>query len=424
MSLFDYKWVDAPPYPDPIVHNTMARLKIKVGDQVATWLRAGSRHREHIEVPMAHVAEWIVVNWWHLYYEADTVYGSSRPGFSSRHDLSYAGNGFVFPRVVFRPEGERVVVANESWDAKHAHIKFLLDGEQTVKTAALRRELQGLVENVIARLKDKNVRDVPWIEEWDIINNKLDNDEEEFCRATAMLGLDPFDIEPELADQVTTVWNEADPLIREELMLASDETTLGQTHEWLKESLVSVNELRSTGTVWEEVKAAVRNRSSNSEYPWKAGEEDARAVLRELGREPGPLSFEGEYAIQNTKTVSPSSRIEGCVGEDTPSCVVVSKQETGKKFLLARALGHYIARTGNGPAILSKLRTPEQFRARSFAAELLAPSEWLRYKVGTQNDIEQDQISDLAEELGVSEYAVQWQIQNHEIAGTPPHPQW
>lgn len=189
MSLFDYKWIDAPPYPDPIAHNTMARLTINVGGQVATRLRAGNRHLEHVEVPMAHVAEWIVVNWWHLYHEADTVDGPSRSGFSSRHDLSYAGNGFVFPRVVFRPEGERVVVANESWDAKHAHIKFLLDGEQTVKTAVLRRELQGLVENVIARLKDKNVRDVPWIEEWDIINNKLDNDEEEFCRATAMLGL-------------------------------------------------------------------------------------------------------------------------------------------------------------------------------------------------------------------------------------------
>ena len=424
MSLFDYKWVDAPPYPDPIVHNTMARLKIKVGDQVATWLRAGSRHREHIEVPMAHIAEWIVVNWWHLYHEADTVYGLSRSGFSSRHDLSYAGNGFVFPRVVFRPEGELVVVANEPWHAKHAHIKFLSDGEQTVETVALRRELHDLVENVIVRLKDKNVGDVPWIEDWDIINNGLDDDEKEFCRATAMLGLDPFDIEPELADQVTTVWNEADPLIREELMLASDETTLGRAHEWLKESLASVNELRNTNTVWEEVKAAVRSRSLNSEYPWEAGEKDARAVLRELGREPGPFFFDGEYAIRNTETVSPSSRIEGCVGEDTPSCVVVSKRETGKKFLLARALGHYIARTGTGPAILSKLRTPEQSRARSFAAELLAPSEWLIHKVGTQNDVEQDQIYDLAEELGVSEFIVQWQIQNHEIARISSYPQW
>ena len=183
--------------------------------------------------------------------------------------------------------------------------------------------------------------------------------------------------------------------------------------------------MRNTDTVWEEVKAAVRSSDSlNSEYPWEAGEKDARAVLRELGGEPGPFFFEGEYAIRNTETVSPSSRIEGCVGEDTPSCVVVSKRETGKKFLLACALGHYIAHTGNGPAILSKLRTPGQSRARSFAAELLAPSEWLRHKVGVQNDVEQDQISDLAEELGVSEFTVQWQIQNHEIAGTPSHPQW
>ncbi|MCY4672311.1 MAG: ImmA/IrrE family metallo-endopeptidase [Bacteroidetes bacterium] len=422
MSLFDYKWVDARPYPDPIAHNTMAHLTINVGDQVATWLRAGNKYVEHIEVPMAHIAEWIVVNWWHLYHEADTVSGSSRSGFSSRHDLSYAGNGFVFPRVVFRPEGEHVVVSNERWYAKHAHIEFLLDGEQTVETVALQKELHDLVEDVINRLRDKNVNDVPWIEEWDIIKNKFDDDEKEFCRATAMLGLDPFDIEPALANQVTTVWNEAAPLIREELMLASDETSLGPTHEWLKESLASVSESRNT--IWEEVKTAVRSRSLNSECPWEAGEKDARTVLRELGREPGPFSFDGEYAIHNIEMMSPSSRIEGCVGEDTPSCVIVSKRDTGKKFLLARALGHYIARIGNGPAILSKLRTPEQSRARSFAAELLAPSEWLRNKVGTQNDIEQDQIYDLAEQLGVSEFTVQWQIQNHEIARISPYPQW
>ena len=422
MLLFDYKWVDAPPYPDPIARNTMARLTINVGDQVATWLRAGNKYVDYIDVPMADVAEWIVVNWWHLYHEADTESGSSRSGFSSRHDLSYAGSGVAFPRVVFRPEGERVVVSNERWYAKHAQIEFLSEGEQTFETVALQEELHGLVEDVINRLRDKNVNDVPWIEEWDVINNKLDDDEIEFCRATAMLGLDPFDIETELADQVTTVWNEVDPSIREELMLASDETSLEPTHEWLKESLASVNE--SHNTVWEEVKTAVRSRSSHSEYPWEAGEKDARTVLRELGREPGPFSFDGEYAIRNLETMSPSSRIEGCVGEDTPSCAIVSKRDTGKKFLLARALGHYIARIGNGPAILSKLRTPEQSRARSFAAELLAPSEWLRNKVGTQNDIEQDQIYDLAEELGVSEFTVQWQIENHQIARISPYPQW
>jgi len=422
MALFDYKWIDASPYPDPIAQNTMAHLTINVGDQVATWLRDENSYLESIEVPMAYVAEWIVVNWWHLYHEADTVYGSSRSGFSSRHDLSYVGNGFVFPRIIFRPEGNRVMISNKRWYAEHAHIEFLLEGEQTFEAVTLQEELHDLVENVIARLKDNNIEDVFWIEEWDVIKNKLDDDEKEFCRATAMLGLDPFDIESELADQVTTVWNETMPAIREELMLASDATTLEQTHEWLKKTLLSAN--KPHNSIWEEVKAAVRSRSSNSEYPWKSGEKDARAVLHKLGREPGPFSFDGEYAILNTETESPSPRIEGCVGQNTPSCVIVSKRDTGKKFLLARALGHYIAHTGNGSTILSKLRTPEQSRTRSFAAELLAPSEWIRYRLDVEKDIEHDQICDLAEELGVSEFTVQWQIQNHNIARISPYPQW
>ncbi len=204
-------------------------------------------------------------------------------------------------------------------------------------------------------------------------------------------------------------------------MMASNVATLAQTHQWLIQSLASANQ--SQHSLWKEIKTIVRRRSTNSEHSWKTGADDARSVLRELGRAPGPFSFDNDYDIWNTETVPPSSRIEGCVGENSPSCVVISKRDSGKKFLLARALGHFIADTANKPTILSKLRTPEQSRARSFAAELLAPSEWLKHKVGTQKDIEQDQIYDLAEELGVSELAVRWQIENHEIARISHYPE-
>jgi len=422
MSFFNYEWVDAPPYPDPAAQHTMARLSIKLDGQEATWLRSGNTYQEHIEVPLSHLAEWIVTNWWHLSHEADSIYGSSRPCFASRHDLSYAGNGFVFPRIIFRPEGKHIVVSNERWYAPHAHIEFLLECKEMFETIFLQNEFQDLVEQVISRLNDKNVTNVSWIKEWSVIKNKLNDDEKEFCQATALLGLDPFDIEDELASTIVTVWNHLDPLIRKDLMLASEATTLNHTYEWITQSLASANQ--SYHALWSEVKSIVRIHSTDAELPWKAGANDARTVLREIGLEPGPFSFDGEYAISYTETVSPTSRIEGCVGEDTPSCVVVSKRNTGKKFLIARALGHYIAHDGNQPAVLSKLRTPEQSRARSFAAELLAPSEWLRLKIGSKNDVEQDEIYDLAEELDVSEFTVQWQIQNHEIARISLHPQW
>ena len=100
-----------------------------------------------------------------------------------------------------------------------------------------------------------------------------------------------------------------------------------------------------------------------------------------------------ECAIHNLETVSPSSGIEGCAGKYHPSCVVVSKyvgtkRGAGKKFPVARALVHYIAHTGNEPAVLRKLRTPEQSRTRFFAAEFPAPNEWFPHEAGTKNDIE------------------------------------
>ncbi len=106
MALFEYNWIQAGSYPDQAAEHTMARLSIRFGedeDDVATYLydRYKKRYVENIMAPLVRLAEWLTVNWFHLWYEMDTVSEEPRPGFASRHDLSYAGNGFVFSRVIF-----------------------------------------------------------------------------------------------------------------------------------------------------------------------------------------------------------------------------------------------------------------------------------------------------------------------------------
>ena len=94
MSIFQYEWLDeVEPSADRIAQHTMARISIKVGGQVVTSVydRYLKDYRDHIFVPLAHVAEWLAVNWWHLWYEAAIVSGEQRPGFLVRHDLAHAG---------------------------------------------------------------------------------------------------------------------------------------------------------------------------------------------------------------------------------------------------------------------------------------------------------------------------------------------
>ena len=60
-------------------------------------------------------------------------------------------------------------------------------------------------------------------------------------------------------------------------------------------------------------------------------------------------------------------------------------------------------------------RTDRQKRNRAFAAEFLAPADWLRERIdGTQ--ISPDEMDDWAQELEVSTVVVGHQIENHRLA--------
>ena len=420
MSLFEYTWIDAGQYPDQVAEHTMARLLIRLEeDDMATYLydRYKKRYAESIVVPLARLAEWLTVNWFHLWHEVDTVSEEPRPGFASRHDLSYAGNGFVFPRVVFDPIGDGAIhVRAKQWNPKHSPIEFRSEFEYTLDRSELEKEFSSLVDNVIERLRRKEIPCEFLESEWQAIKS-LDQEEYEFCQAAALLGLDPFNLDPQAATHIADIWNGSDPLIRDEMMLCADKNSLEEVHGWINDSIEFANQSAS-GTDWPKVRAVVRDRRADKSISsWQNGYEDARAVREELGMPMAhfPLEESGGLAIWSQEQQSPSPRLEGCVANDSPSCIVVHKHSTGRRFMLARALGDYIGREQSGPAILNKLRTPRQARSRAFAAELLAPSAWLRDKVGNVQYVDSDTVDELAMELEVSSPIVQHQIENHRI---------
>ena len=79
----EYEWADVAESPDEIAHRTMAKLQIHVNGHLVTAVKdhQHKREREHVLVPMHHVAEWLVSNWHHLLYEPENSADSQRPGF-------------------------------------------------------------------------------------------------------------------------------------------------------------------------------------------------------------------------------------------------------------------------------------------------------------------------------------------------------
>ncbi len=415
---FRFEWVDAAPSPDTAAQHTMAKLSIEAGGATVTSVldRRSREYREHVVVPLLPVAEWLAGNWQHIRHEvADT--NEQRPGFESRHNLAFAGNGFVLPRLSIIPStGQRVNLQWKRWKPQHARIEFIDEAETHVDRTQLEPELRTLIESVLERLRalgDGGAAAETLANTWRAIES-LDADEEEFCRAAALLGIDPFDVADSTAGAIAEFWENTAPSIREEALASAGEDSLPRVSEWLDDALATLAETANE-TDWADIRSTMPPHSAAP--PWERGYSLANAVRERVEIGEGPFYFESRKlpAIPHRETEPPCRRIQGLVAANAPACVTAPKNELGKRFLLARALGDYMGRSQPGAGILSSLITDRQAQSRAFAAEFLAPAESLRARLDGAF-LDEEKIDDLGYEFGVSSQVIGYQIENHGLA--------
>ena len=418
---FESRWLDPEPTGD-VADATFAELSIRVGpDTVTSVLEATpkgqrTRYRDHVVGPLLSVAEWLVSNWWHLWYEvADTRY--PRPGFESRHDLAHAGEGFLLPRLNMVPNADRIHLHWSRWKPQHARTEFIDEGQAVVGRQELESEFRDLIEAVLERVGGLpgGLENCEFLKgDWEAINS-LGADEAEFVQAAALLGLDPFDMQDSVADSIVKIWETSQPSIRQEVLASADERSLPYVGTWLNNSLAKLGEA-DHGLGWEAVRKAVPADLSGT--PWTRGYALADSVRQHLGAGEGKFEFHssGSLALPNLLLQPPCKRIQGLVGSNAPSCVTArSSRETNKRFLLARALGDYVGRTEPGPGILSSIATDRQAQSRAFAAQFLAPADSIRARLEDQ-PTEEGLIDEMGVEFGVSSEVIRRQITNHQLA--------
>ena len=412
---FRFDWIDAPPSPDRLSRHTMAALSIEAdGATITSVLDRRSRSwRDHVVVPLVHVVEWLVGNWWHLFHEVENT-GEQNPGFEYRHNLAFAGDGFVLPSLTMAPVSERIRLRWQRHEPAHARIEFVGEGEASVEPEELEAQFRDLVDAVLERLRGNDMTLETLDREWAAIN-ALDSNEREFSRAAALLGVDPFDVPDSLADAIVNFWEHAEPSIRDDaLAAAASADCLPQVGRWLSQALEDLEETADSG--WADVRRALPQPSAAE--PWRRGYALARSVHHHLGAGDGgrfDFARNGSLALHSHERPAPSTRIQGLVAADAPACVLPPRGESGRRFLQARALGDYLGRSGPGSAILSSLATDRQARSRAFAAELLAPAESLRRRLGSSL-VEPEQVDELGHEYGVSTEVIRRQIENHGLA--------
>lgn len=411
---FRFDWVDAPPAPDERARATMAALSIETGNAIITdVLDRPRRIRDHVVVPLCCVAEWLICNWWHIFHEVEDT-REQKPDFEARHDLAFAGDGFVLPRLSMAPTPERMRLRWSRYKPPHAPIEFVAEGEVDVARADLEEQCRDLIEAALERLRSRGIGLGAFADEWTALN-ALDRDEREFSRSAALLGVDPFAVPDSLAGAIAGLWEGAAPSLRDDALAAASADSVPQMSAWLTSSLADLDRAESGGD-WPALRQALPP-PTDAAAPWERGYDLARAARVRTGAGTGRFDFPptGPLSLHWRKTQPPSARIEGLTAADAPSCMTAPRSETGKRFLMARALGDYLDRSEPGPALLSSLATERQARSRAFAAEFLAPSESLRRRLNG-GPVEPETVDELGLEFGVSSMVIRHQIDNHGLA--------
>ena len=424
---FEFDWVDTAPSPDVAMRQTMAQLSIQVNGETVTSVHdcRSNVRRDHIVVPLLGVAEWVVGNWCHIWHEIPVKTADmtrQKPGFEQRHSLAFAGDGFLFPKLTMAPSvGNVQKLRWTSWQPQHARIQFVAKGKARVACDQLQTELEGIVEAVLEQLRSLGYRQDSVVSDlqdaWASIK-ALDPDEHEFCRAAALLGVDPFAVHQEVAEAIVAFRERIEPTIREDMLASLEETSLPGAFPWLDHTReILEREAAGSGNEW----AAIRDGLPTVQMtkPWEQGYALARSLRRDLDCGDGRFDFASsrQPALHHQEADMPSSRIEGLVAAGAPACVITSQRgETAKRFLLARAIGDYIGRSDAGLGILTSMDTARQAQSRAFAAELLAPAESLLTHLADRG-AEEDVINDLGQEFDVSTWVIKHQIRNHGLRG-------
>ena len=417
MSLdLEYEWADVAQSPDETVHRTMAKLQIRVNGHLVTAVKERQHRleREYVLVPLHHLAEWLVSNWHYLLYEPENSNASQRPGFESRHSLAFAGDGFILPRLTMVPTNGATVMRWVGSKPRFADIEFTRFGEERIPTDEMESVCSSFIEDVLGRMRQQNLPLETLEEAWQSVQD-LDDDERDFARAAALLGVDPFDMDDQVADGIVEFWQGIPTSLREDSLGAvTNAESLPAVRRWVERGLDVLDwfDERSAATSgWTALRASVLQ--PNSPIPWKKGYELAQNFLREVvgdaARDPNALG--AELGIPYRQLHAVSNRLQGMVAAGSPACVGTVSSETSRRFLQARSIGAFLSSPVRSPSLLSTLATDFQAFTRAFAAEFLAPSEQLRARMRAGRT----SVAALGREFRVSPMVISHQIQNHRL---------
>lgn len=418
-----FDWEEPEGARGPELRATWASLRIAVDGRAVTRVydRRLNSVRERIYLPLYPVAEWLAASWWRLLHES-WIPARSRD-YWSRHNVRYGREGFALPDLVLAPRGESIEVQWQHADLPDLDLEFLGGGSVVVRRTDLERELRRLLDAVLQRLRDQNVAETLFEEEWERIRG-TEPEEEAFARIAATVGRDPYEISEEDERRILRAHEKL-----QKLSIPADEFWHAVPAEELESRLdqleAAVEEIAHPRARLR-VSLDGRDPSQADSPPWVQGYEAARRLRLETARGDEPFSTFQELADwAMDRSFGPGvhdfrlgDTFEALAHRENGSVGIAlspKRSDSARAFTFARALYELSSPMPGAFDLVTRSRTDRQARNRAFAAELLAPADALRERLAGVSVVAYEDLEDLAGEFAVEAKVVEHQLDNHGI---------
>jgi hypothetical protein len=409
---------------------TIARLVILLGAKNLTQYKGTDQpDGDFLVIPVYHLAEWIAENYWALMHEpqkSDSAGGDD--SFMRRHSVIAAQRGFVLPRVQIVPNGDEIRVNATRKRGKFADIQFVNSADALLPRNQVASTLKHFIGHVIERLNSQKLVDTPLHEYWQLIT-ETDADQEVFCRLMGALGLSPYrdyeDVEKILESAIASLGE----IATYDLCLASTPETIAMSVRMADKALAFA---KDAAPIALEKLIAVERPLVNPHLPaWKRGIEAAKRVRNQYqikGNDPYGmqhffddlgLSLDGNIGKNLSEDNADQPAIAGAMVRDGSEARIGLPQKRIQQRRFTAVRGVYAAWMTSTPRethLITHAITRDQQESRAFAAELLAPIEYIRSARGTGR-LTRERMHAIADDLGVGSDVVQYQAMNNGIAG-------
>ena len=425
---FHVSWPDTPTGGGiSLLDASVGRLSISIQDSLITSYKSDRGDvGDELTIPLYNVAEWLAVNWWALLFEPRKcdLDPDEDIGFRSRHWLGYARDGFALPDLWFYPLGDEIEVSAHESYLRFARLEFLTAAAASMPTDVVRDALAGFMDDVLRKMSAKGVSATAAHKAWERVRS-TEPDAEQYCRLIGTLGLSPYEEHDDIDRIIGTLLEARTPAsIVGDLFQVSDNSNLTLLATAAQQLWIKLPKVREVNV---EPLVDIELPEPRGAAPWQWGKEAARKVRTNFGI--ASQDPKGGHAFFDRIGVDPSpsditdlafdptaERLSGGVkrNDATMQIALNEPEPPRRRFAAARAAFLGWSSGTSCSHLITTARTREQQASRAFAAELLAPFDYIRRRAGG-SAVSMYRVEDIARELGVTPAVVKWQAQNNKL---------